>query len=512
MNKYITIIVATSVFLLSSCKSAETIGDNKQEENGLYSTQEHYFPTSEWRMSAPEVQGMNSEKLIDAFEEIDQWHEGVNSVLITRNGYIVAEKYYDDYDKEISQWVYSATKGVTSALTGIAIDQGFIKLDDRVADIFSHKEIQHLDDKKSAITIEDLLNMRSGIAYDDLQDFQDIFNSSDPLQSILDLPMKEHPDTSYNYSSADSHLLSGIIQETAGMSTTEFANTYLFDPLQIDADFVEFNDLASGGNRLVISPRDMAKIGWLYLNEGQWEGEQIIPEDWVAASTTSSIDEYFTNNVRFGYQWYINEVKNQSIYYTHGGHGQYIISVPDLNMNVIFTSNHSAPRFDNLVPDVLEKIIQAAVSEEPLEDNQEGHQQLLDVLKKEEVEPIPAELPEKVGKINDIPFKFSSNDFGWSEVTLSFYDKNVAGMNIKFDDVTEEYTIGIDTIPRINKINNYVISNVGYWKDDYTFIQEEKYLNYLAEYTFIFTFDENYEQVSVTEISDGNERTIEGRK
>jgi CubicO group peptidase (beta-lactamase class C family) len=164
----------------------------------------------------------------------------------------------------------------------------------------------------------------------------EMMQASDWVQFVLDRPMAEEPGTRWNYNSGASHLLSAIIQETTGMTALEFAQEHLFGPLGIS------EVVWSGGNqgrnygasRLQMTPHDMAKFGYLYLNEGLWDGKQIVPTTWVNASTTNHSP---TPQIYYGYQWWV--MPWAGYYSAIGARGQYITVLPELDMVVVFTSD-----------------------------------------------------------------------------------------------------------------------------------------------------------------------------
>jgi CubicO group peptidase (beta-lactamase class C family) len=250
-----------------------------------------------------------------------------------------------EYDENSRHILYSCTKSVTSALIGIAIEEGYIGgVDDKILDYFDEDDIQINDSRKQNITIANLLTMSAGFEwnesisyYDPANSFRQLITSDNWVQFVLDRPMVSNPGLIFNYNSGISHLLSAIIQKTTGKTTLEFANEHLFGPLGITNIFWDTDPqgINFGGSELYLTPRDMAKFGYLYLNNGSWDGIQIISHQWVNASISHQIIVSEYND--YGYQWWMP--KNGSQYLAVGWSAQRIYVMPDYNIVLVFTAN-----------------------------------------------------------------------------------------------------------------------------------------------------------------------------
>ena len=304
-----------------------------------------YWPTEDWRTSTPEEQGVNSSRLEDAAGFIVDSGARVRSMLVIQNGYLIFERYFLPtlYDVDDTHIIYSCTKSVSSSLIGIAIDKGYIdNTSQLLVDFFPDVYIDNLDSRKESITLDDVLTMTSGFewdeeSYDVPNDYFGMTGSEDWVQYVLNKTMVADPGTTFYYNTGGSHLLSAIINRTTGMSTLAFAQENLFGPLGImtyswiqDPQGIQF-----GGSALALRPRDMAKFGYLFLNQGEWDGEQIVSSDWVTTSTAAHVAPYTT--VSYGYQWWVNP---DNIYYSARGYqGQFIFVVPEEDLVVVFTSD-----------------------------------------------------------------------------------------------------------------------------------------------------------------------------
>ncbi|MCD4685686.1 MAG: beta-lactamase family protein [Anaerolineae bacterium] len=314
-------------------------------------TDRDYWPTGEWRTSAPAAQGMDAALLEQMLAHIDADALPVDSVIVVRHGYIVLEEYPNPfYGPGSKHNLYSTTKSVTSALIGVALEQGFIdSTAQRVVDFFPDREIAHLDARKQAMTLEHLLTMSAGFEWEGPDDYNhswgDALRSDNPIQFVLDQPMAYDPGDVWVYNGGCSHLLSAILTATTGQSTLDFARETLFGPLGItnvrwprDPQNIYF-----GGQDIWLTPPDMARFGYLFLNDGVWDGQQIVSADWVARSsaTAFTLDD---GGLGYGYQWWT--YPELGVYGAWGAFEQRIFVIPDLDMVVVFTAENRVPTGD----------------------------------------------------------------------------------------------------------------------------------------------------------------------
>ena len=312
---------------------------------------------------------MDSELLVATFDYIAEQDAEVHSVLIVRNGYLVTEAYFHPYRQSRKHFIRSCTKSFLSALVGIAIEEEYLNLDDKVLDFFPDRDIANEDPRKRAMTVEHLLLMRSGldwpessVSYGSADNvLWQMMDSQDWVQFVLDRPMATEPGATFNYSTGDPQLLAAVLEEATGMSTRKFARTHLFEPLGVSSDHWDWRSapegVAFGGGGLNITPRAMAKFGYLYLEGGAWNGRQIVPADWVEASVADP---------HYGYQWW--RLSNGG-YAALGYGGQRIVVVPDLEIVVVITGEFSGTTSRYLADTF---IVPAAKSSEPLPENPEG--------------------------------------------------------------------------------------------------------------------------------------------
>lgn len=332
-----------------------------------------YWPTKVWKTASPESQGVDSKILVDMLDMILKKNLDIDSVLVIRNGYIVMDAYCFPRNSDRKHNIFSCSKSVTSALVGIAIDKGYIKsVDLPILDFFPKRVAKNLDANKKAMTLEHLLTMTAGLKCRDSYRYnwsglQKMKGSNDWVQFMLNLPMAEAPGTRFEYCNGATFLLSAILQERTGMNALSFAKKHLFGPLGISDITWPSNPqgITLGYGRIYMRPRDMAKIGYLYLNNGVWDGERILSHRWIEASTRTHIPATLMLP-GYGYQWWIAD---HGIYVAVGHQGQYIFVVPEKDMVVVVTSRLS--RKDSYIPIILlhSHIISAVRSSTPLPEN-----------------------------------------------------------------------------------------------------------------------------------------------
>jgi CubicO group peptidase (beta-lactamase class C family) len=337
------------------------------------------YPTDGWQTSSPEKQGMQSQMLADMIEHIKTNSYSVDSVSIIRNGYLVFDVYFYPFSKGLRHNIYSCTKSIMSILIGIAIDKGYIKsVHQPIIDFFPDKKIDHLDDNKRSITLEHLLKMASGLECRDSylyewKGLKEMKESDDWARHVLSLPMDSTPGEKFEYCNGVSYLLSAIISTTTKMKTIDFAKKNLFTPLGISEIVWKTSPdgIDVGYGEMWLSPHDMAKIGWLCINKGEWDKRQIVSSAWVGISTHGHIES--RPAPYYGYHWWVNDA---GMYAAVGFHGQYILVADEMNMVIVFTGDLPGRTF--FVPLELIKsfIIPAVASSNPLPENEKEAQRL----------------------------------------------------------------------------------------------------------------------------------------
>ena len=459
-----------------------------------------YWPTERWRKSIPEEQGVDSELLARLIDQVMKRDHQVHSLLVARNGYIVAEATFFPFQQGIKHQLWSATKSVVSAVVGVAVQQGHIGgVDDNVLDYFGGRTIANLDTRKRVMTLEHLLTMTSGVEWTEHPynspdtSLRKMEQTQDWVQYVLDLPMAKEPGTTYNYSSGESHLLSAVVQGATGMSTLSYAQTHLFGPLGISG--VEWwsdpTGVAVGGYGLWMTPRDMARLGYLYLRDGVWDGQQILPPGWVGASTTSHTQGY-------GYQWW---TWSSGAYAASGSGGQLIEVIPDKQTVIVLTGG--LPQSESLrLPGelVAAYILPAIQSSGPLPENPEGaallRARIREAREGPEPQPVPL-LPETAGRVAGKTYLFEGGAASY-RMSIAFGDDE-AMLVWLVGNQRREYRIGLDGVYRISDIEGlFTIAAKGRWRDEQTFVAQLQTLGQATEEEWRLTFTEDVVYLVIT--------------
>ncbi len=434
------------------------------------------WPTQAWQTSTPEEQGIDSGKLADMFAEIQSKGVRLHSLLIVRNGYLVTEAYFDPYTPDVRHPVESNTKSVVAALAGIAIDQGKIKsADQKMVDFFPGRGMQNMDARKEAITLKNLLSMTPGLdCADGSLAANGMYQTNLWVQYLQDLPMTDEPGKKWIYCSGASHLVSAILQEATGMDARSYANQYLFQPLGIAP--VEVKDwgtdpekISNGIAGLYLTPRELAKLGYLYLNHGNWDGRQVVPASWMDAATSEQAyigpDPYVGGqDRRFGYMF---SVFPQQKYYGYlGMGGQEMFVLPEKNMVVVFTSSLAVGKEGDLLHYLNDYIIPAAQSSQPLAAARPAFDRLTSAIQAAtaQKQPVPA-LPQTALDISGKTYVFDQNPLDWKSVIFSFVPESSEAI-WKYDSALD-IRIGMDGLYRLTNIpDQKPVGANATWKSD----------------------------------------------
>jgi CubicO group peptidase (beta-lactamase class C family) len=342
MKRRITLLLVTTLFL-ATCHKFDDPSVNYA----------YHIPSAgnEFAASSLTTEGMDSSLIIDMTNRIiSEEFKRIDGLLILKNNKLVYEEYFHGYTESVPHNIYSATKSITSILTGIAIEKGLIaSADEPILPLLpEYTSFANPDPRKSEITIRHLLNMSSGLDCDDwyANTETNMNQSSDWVKFTLDLPQVHDPGMNGLYCTGGVVTLGHIIENQSGMRLDQFAEQNLFEPLGIiNYKWKTSGDgrISGGGGELYLRPRDMAKIGLTMLNNGVWNGTQVIPENWVVQSGQNfiTLPGPYTG---YGFLWWKQTfTKNGSpvnVYFASGNGGQEIFVIPSEQMVVVFTQGN----------------------------------------------------------------------------------------------------------------------------------------------------------------------------
>jgi CubicO group peptidase (beta-lactamase class C family) len=366
MRKIKGILLLFSLLILSSGCKKERISEYK-----------YHIPeasTDGWEVGSCDEAGISSTTLSKMMDRINSTPgHNIHSILIFKEGKLVFEEYFEgylysnnppgsngdliQYNRETDHYLASVSKTITSVLFGVAIKEGFINnINEKIIDIFpEYKDI--LQGAKAEITIDHLLTMSSGLDWDEYSapygdpanDVTRLLNSDDPLAYVLSHPLSDSPGSQFLYNSGGTDIIGAVIQKYSGRSLLEFGNEYLFNPLDIQGGLWQRLSpnyfFASGG--ISLRPRELAKIGYLYLNNGYWGDKQIITPEWISESVRKHISTQGRTlpfAQEYGYYWWLKDFHvNSKIYKSSlavGWGGQYMIIFPAEDLMIIFNGGN----------------------------------------------------------------------------------------------------------------------------------------------------------------------------
>ena len=453
-----------------------------------------YYPTTEWHTSTSEAQGMDLAALADFIQKVPTLG-AVDSVMIIRNGYVVAEAYWHPFAQGMKHELMSASKSVISALVGIAIDKGYLKsIDQKVLDFFPEVTVSNLDANKPVMTIRDLLTMTSGFDCEIMQGITDpagdLLTRPDATAFGLGWPMADAPGSTFHYCQINPYLLSAILTKSTGMDTLAFAKQYLFTPLGIsDVGWnVSAEGVALGFVGLKLNTQDMAKIGYLFLNNGRWGNTQIVPADWVSQSTQTQVNNpWGLPNFGYGYLWWTVETPSDHFYEAEGAYFQRITVASEKNLVVAVTGiDETLNEAGYASPDFMTGILNTVKSDTALPVNSQG-EAYLQAAEKAAANPktqplagLPALATQISGKtfrlenpdlllreadVNGLPAEdwqmaTLALDFGQDSATLKLQAVSGAKLNIP---------VGLDGIYRVTSSPLGTLAARGHWLNDARF-------------------------------------------
>jgi CubicO group peptidase (beta-lactamase class C family) len=321
-----------------------------------------------WETADMSSENLNAKLVGELFARIrDNTYKNIHNVLVVKNGRLIIEEYFPGqnsaghnqaFARDTLHEMHSATKSVNSILVGIAMDRHLITgREEKISTFFPEYPDAFINKEKGAICLKHLLSMTGGLSWDEWtypygdprNDAYMMASKSDFFRYVLEKPVATMPGAKFTYNSGISLMLGEIIYKTSGLRADKFAELYLFRPLGIsDTNYYWQKTAAEVVNTLgglALRPRDMAKIGQLFLNGGRWHGQQIVSKEWVKESTSQQSGAgqlpAWVPAASYGYQWWLGafHVRDQAVgwYGAIGRGGQFIIVFPDLKMVTVFT-------------------------------------------------------------------------------------------------------------------------------------------------------------------------------
>ena len=270
----------------------------------------------------------------------------LRSLVVSHQGAIVLERYFNGARAAQPANIKSASKSIISALVGIAVARGLIKgVDQPISDFFPEL-MKEPEPRKRAITIEDLLTMRSGLESTSGRNYGAWVQSPNWVRFVLRQPLIDEPGTRVEYSTGSTHLLSAVLTKATRTSTWQFAQQELAKPLGFPLAkwMTDPQGIYFGGNEMLMTPRQMLRFGELYLNEGKVGDQQLIAKSWIERTRVPRGRSRWGSDREYGYGFWIRRFAGHDAYYAWGYGGQFIFIIPGRDLVVVTTSRADASR------------------------------------------------------------------------------------------------------------------------------------------------------------------------
>lgn len=509
MKHMISFTCLLATLLLAACLAGPQTSQNPTPA---------YYPTQDWRSSSPEEQGVDSAKLADALLAIRQKNLNIHSLLVIRNGMVVVDAYFYPYDGKTAHDMASVTKSVMTTLIALAADRGKLKLDDPVLSFFSDRVIANRDARKEHLTVRHLAGMVNGLESvclaNDEGTLEAMKASPDWVQFALDRKMTSQPGSVFCYDSPGMHLLSAILEKATGMTALEFARQNLFEPLGIHQVMwltdPQGHNIGSEG--LYLYPRDAAKIGFLWQNNGVWDGKQIISAAWVQDAVKAHITTGLNDDYGYGW-WVMKDPADQNKYAAVGRGGQRIGMYPGLNTIIVTTGGGFEPSDATslLAPTVVDLT-------KPLPANSQGAAALdaaLTVIAQSPAPTAVAALPEIARVISGKTFVLDPNPKQLKTLRLDFDGSAEGKMLLTFADTQapREGKVGLDGVYRLSPGRNNLPAGMrGFWSDGQTFFLEYDEIANHDAYSLRMRFEGNQVTMDAKERAHESGFTVTGRE
>jgi len=303
--------------------------------------------------STPEKQGVKSQAIVDFLDKVKEENLELHSFMLLKNGKIISECWWEPYGPRYRHQLFSLSKSFTSTAIGLAVNEGLLTVDTLLVDIFK-KEIEelgnHVDEKIKKMTVKHLLMMGTGM------DYENWSWDGNNIKGFLSSHIKNEPGSVFYYHTLGTYMQSAVITRLTGLKLVDYLKPRLFDPLEIDPYWEEDNlGISFGGFGLNLTTEDIAKFGQLYLQKGNWNGKQLVPENWVKEATGKQISngDDINSDWAQGYGYQFWRCKPDGVYRGDGAFGQYCVVMPEENAVIACTSNADMQRVMNLFWDIL---------------------------------------------------------------------------------------------------------------------------------------------------------------
>lgn len=453
--------------------------------------------------STPEAQGISSESILNFINAAGKNNLGLHSLMIIRNGKNVAQGWWDPFKPDLKHMMYSLSKCFTSTAIGFAVSEGLVKLDDKVTDFFPNDLPGSRTTYLDAMEVRHLLTMTTGHDRDTMAPMR-----NDPkvtwVKAFLEQPVPQQPGTYFLYNTGATYMLSAIITKVTGKTLMEYLSPRLFKPLEITGADWESSPqgINTGGYGLRVKTGDVAKLGMLYLQNGIWNGKQVLPANWAKEATTYKVsnaslkgkDENSDWQQGYCYQFWRCR---HDFFRGDGAFGQYCLVSRQLNTVIVITSevadmqktlNHV---WDYLLPGIKPAALTADAA------NQSALKQKLAGLT---LLPLKTSFGQAtLAQVSGKTFNIKDNPINVKQASLTFSQNNCVFV-LKDDESEQKITVGLDkwiygeTLPSGAKTAGALpqkVTAAGAWRDDNTFVITLQYYETPGSDLIICHFENN---------------------
>ena len=331
--------------------------------------------------SSPEQQGIASSAVLQWLEALDSQVHELHSVMLLRHGNVVAEGWWSPYGPEHPHVMFSLSKSFTSTAVGLAVAEGRFSIDDPVLVFFPDEAPAESSDWLKAMRVRHLLSMSSGHA-EDTWPFMTAQTDDNWIRAFFDVPVLHAPGTHFLYNTGATYMLAAIVEKTTGLKLVDYLEPRLFAPLGIATPvWLESpQGIAMGGVGLSLKTEDIARFGQLYLQQGRWQGKQLLSEDWIMEATARQVsnggDAYSDWAQGYGYQFWRCR---HGVYRGDGAFGQYCIVMPEQDAVLAITGGIGLEGMQKPL-DLVWELLLPALGSAPLADDAASERRLAETL------------------------------------------------------------------------------------------------------------------------------------
>lgn len=483
--------------------------------------------------STPEAEGVSSEAIITFLDSAAVSVHEFHSFMFLRHGKVIAEGWWDPLGPDLKHTLYSTSKSFTATAIGLAENENRLSLDDKVISFFPESLPDTVSPYLEELSIRHLLSMSVGQGWDRSAPVS--YTTDDWAKAFLAIPMAHKPGTTYMYNSMASYMLSAIVQKVTGEKVIDYLTPRLFEPLGIEgADWETCSDgINTGGWGLRLKTEDLAKFGQLYIDKGQWNGKQVLPETWVEEATSLKIyqnpelsdeEREASDDSVQGYCYQFWRARNNS-YMANGAFGQFVLVIPEKDAVIVFTAE-SQEMWAEL--DMAWKYLVPGIKDEKLPEDIETYNTLKNRLASLALPVPPAKKNDALAsQISGKTITLAENPSGMQSITLQFDDDlclatlktDTASYDISFASgkwykgETRRHAPSIFAIAQnsLGGLPPFKIAGAYSWIDDNTLELVLRYIDAMHTERIKINFDGSKVKVDiVSSIGRGNMPSIEG--